>query len=58
MFVDGLATGKCIINYLNWKQDFEGNFKYGERHGESKTRNPNGSITTGYYQNNMKQGLF
>ncbi|CAD8159431.1 unnamed protein product [Paramecium pentaurelia] len=57
-FIDGLATGKGILDLKLQKQKFEGNFQYGLKHGKSITTNPNQTITIGYYQNNMKQGLF
>ncbi|CAK78079.1 unnamed protein product (macronuclear) [Paramecium tetraurelia] len=57
-FVDGLATGKGCLDLKFQKQKFEGQFQNGLKHGESITSNPNQTITTGYYQNNMKQGIF
>ncbi|CAK82420.1 unnamed protein product (macronuclear) [Paramecium tetraurelia] len=57
-FVDGLANGKGSLDMKFQKQKFEGNFQNGLKHGNSMTSNPNQTITTGYYYNGMKQGLF
>ncbi|CAD8156196.1 unnamed protein product [Paramecium pentaurelia] len=57
-FIDGMATGKGSLDLKIQKQKFEGNFQNGLKHGESVTTNPNQTITIGYYQNNMKQGVF